>query len=177
MMWSLKWAFTSAALCFALSASAQLAPGGDALERATAAMAAAMVERDHQAAASLTYQPSVRAMGGPDKVAEHIAAVSNKLASDGVRLLAMKFDAPGVPARVAEEIHCVVPYTGLMKVQGGRLQFASFYYAVSSDGGKNWGLLDGSRMNSDSIRNLFPQWKGQPALPEKTKPQLIPSSD
>lgn len=162
---------------FAPLASAQLAPGERGLEQVTASMAAALVEQDYSTAAALTYQPLVRAIGGREKAIEQMAATSNKLASEGVRLLAIKFDAPSVPFKVGNELHCVVPYTGLMKVPRGRLQIRSFYYAVSADGGKNWELLDGGRMNPETIVVLFPRWNGKPELPEKTKPQFIPSSD
>lgn len=84
---------------------------------------------------------------------------------------------PEQSAIVDGQLHAVVPYIGVLKVKNGKLQFRAFFYAVSANNGASWTLVDGGKSAAESMKVLFPAYKGIPKLPPKGKPIFIPDSD
>ncbi len=157
-------------------AQAQVATSSS-LKTTANAMARAMVAQDYTMAADLTYQFVHDVLGGKQATADHIREIVDKMSMDGVRLIEMTFLESEQSAIVDGQLHAVVPYIGVLKIRNGKLQFRSFYYAISGNNGASWTLVDGGKLTSESMNVLFPAYKGIPKLPPKGKPIFIPDSD
>jgi hypothetical protein len=147
------------------------------LEAVTQKMAKALVSQDYISAAELVYQPIIDAFGGKEATAEGTREVFDKMNNIGYRLTEMTFLKPEQPAIVGRQLHAVVPYIGVLRNQKGKLQFRSYYYAISDNDGQSWTLADGGKLNSETIKVIFPAYQGIPKLPTKEKPVFIPDLD
>lgn len=150
------------------------------LKTVTKIMAEAVVAQDYTTAAELTYVP-VHIEFDKKAVADQIRANFDVVNKEGIQLLSMNFHEPEESIQVDGQLHAVVPFTGVLdlgnpKVGKGKLEFYSFYYAISSNSGITWKLLDGSRLTSKNIKVIFPAYTGVPKLPEKRKPIFFPDS-
>lgn len=171
-----KLIFSVLLVLFVGAAQAQ-AVTSSSLKTAANAMAKAMIAQDYTTAADLTYQVVHDLLGGKQATADHIREIAEKMSKDGVRLIEMTFLEPEQSAIVDGQLHAVVPYIGVLKIRNGKLQFRSFYYAISANDGASWTLGDGGKLTSESMKVLFPAYKGIPKLPPKEKPTFIPDSD
>jgi hypothetical protein len=161
-------------LCATLSAPAPDDEKPDAVVKAKAEeVLQLLLKGDYKKFVALTYPRIVKEMGGPEKMADDLAAKMKQLKEQGYELRSLKADDPTSSAEVGERRFVVVPYALEMKSPGGKMTVKSFLVAISSDKGKTWTFVDGAGIRDvEAQKKLLPELPDPPALrlPRLEKP-------
>jgi hypothetical protein len=123
---------------------------------------AALVAKDFEKFADLTYPPVVETMGGR----ENMVALSRKRAQEArFEILSLKVEAPERLIIAGTDVLAVVPITRATLDAGKKMSGRSFFLGVSSDQGKSWTFLDGSNLDSRTLKQVLPHFPAGLKLP------------
>ncbi len=136
-------------------------------------MAEATISGNYQALAKFTYPKIVEIMGGQEQMAEIIEKEIQQLENQGITLVSVKLGTPEKVYKAANELHCLVPQTIVLKLNAGNMAQESFLLAVSQDAGKNWYFVDTAQLTNDSARQLFPAFNQDLKIPAPKEPVFV----
>ncbi len=134
-----------------------------------------LLKGDYKKVVALTHPRVVKEMGGPDKMADDLAAKMKQMKEQGYELRSLKADDPTSSAEAGDRRYVVVPYALEMKAPGGKMAVKSFLVAVSSDKGKTWTFVDGAGLRDvEAQKKMLPDLPDPPALrlPRAEKPVI-----
>jgi lysophospholipase L1-like esterase len=132
-----------------------------------------LLKGDYKKFTSLTYPAVVKEMGGPEKMADALAAQMKRMKDQGYEVRALKAADPTTSATADDERYVVVPYSLEIKAPNGMMTAQSYLLAVSSDKGKTWTFVDGAGLiDVETQKKLLPNMPRGLRLPRPGKPVL-----
>jgi hypothetical protein len=131
----------------------------------------AVLERDYNTVADLTYPRIVRAAGGREKLIERMKAIAKSADDEGLIITASEVGEPGEPVIDSGTGYVILPTTLRLKGPGVRGVSESYLLGITEDGGKSWTFVDGAGLGKPEERSLvFPVPPKGLVLPEKKPP-------
>jgi|SRR5687767_1767682 len=150
------------------------ASGAEPTERAVE-RAQALVDRmkafDAEGVMDLTYTRVFERLGvAPERARRGMRELQQKLKSLDARYTRLELGQPHAPFAGDGNLYVIIPYSGVMELQGKRILQEAFFIGVSEDAGKAWKFVDGINSTQESIRTVIPSYSGAPLPPRRTKP-------
>ena len=109
-------------------------------------------------------------MGGREKAISIVDAGIKNMKEHGAEILAFRIGVPSDFKTGGSDLFTVIPTEVDAKVPEGKLTGKSFLVGISSDQGKTWFFADGSQLNEESVKSMFPKFPAALKLPAKTPP-------
>jgi lysophospholipase L1-like esterase len=126
---------------------------------------------DYKKFTELTHPRVVKELGGPEKMADALAARMKQLKDQGYEVRSVKVADPTTSASTDDARYLVVPYTLEMKSPKGKATVQSYVVAISSDNGKAWTFVDGAGLlDIEAQKKLLPDLPRGLRLPRPEKP-------
>jgi hypothetical protein len=119
----------------------------------------------------------IQASGGKDGARRAFEHLVGEVQSSGIKI--ESFAIPGSTELVSTDYSdfAIVPTRGIFRLPGGgRVASWSFQLAVRKPGEKDWGFVDGSRLNEDNLWVLFPDFPKTVRLPRCVETTLEESA-
>ena len=114
----------------------------------------AYLNKDYDTCLKMMGGNIVNALGGKISVLNHYDATAAALKLHHMKLETMTVDEPGpVVGNGAKEQYVVIPEKHYYSAKDGKYILNSYILAVSEDGGRSWGMLEGSWRISEHIKN------------------------
>ncbi|MGB3181038.1 MAG: hypothetical protein WBB45_06590 [Cyclobacteriaceae bacterium] len=129
----------------------------------------ALRANDHKYFVGHTHPKAVILWGGPKQM---IALLQR---DEGMPRSITRIEAgePGTIYAAGEELHALIPYTYVMKVQDGKYIFNTHLMAVSQDDGRSWLFSGLSKSAKEDVPKVFPDYNKEMDLPDYEEPEFI----
>ena len=135
--------------------------------------AEAFVTGDHEQFIGLIYPKLVEVLGGKEEMLSMLKSASDRMESQGVKILSQSADSVSEVVTAGDELHAVVTTKLELQVPGGRVSQKSFMIAVSSDEGASWTYLDGPQLSDETSRQaILPNFNAELVLPKQEQPDF-----
>lgn len=132
----------------------------------------AFVSGDFNKLVDLTYPKLVELLGGRAKMVAFLQNGTREMRAQGAEVLSMSATDPIQVTTIGRQLFAVVPVTLKVKVPVGIAVSKSFMVGISSDRGRSWTFVDGSYLDEQRMRILFPTAVGKLKFPPEEKPTL-----
>lgn len=139
-----------------------------AIETATR-VARAIERNDGKTVIQLTY-PRVFELIGVTRMQaiELYTAKMHEAKTEGVLIETMKLGRPSPIFREGNRSFIFIPYEARGRNPQDPVIVVAFLLGISEDGGMTWEFVDGFGLDSNTIKNFVPRYRGEPPLPRKT---------
>jgi hypothetical protein len=137
-----------------------------ALKKQADDMAALMMQRNYKQMAYYTYPQIVKAMGGPDKMAEKVSQMMDEMQSRGMAFKSTTIDNIGDIVKSGTHLYSVIQQILQISNNGSIITGSSYLLAISSDNGKRWYFVDTAPFKHQNIKHLFPDYPPELVIPE-----------
>ena len=107
---------------------------------------------------SYTHPKIITMMGGQDQAKSTLKSALAQLASSGIQIESLVF--PEDPKLLKTHAHdfAIVPTKLIVSAQGKRIESLNFQFGIREIGAKTWTYIEGSRINKENVRQLFPDF-------------------
>jgi len=113
-----------------------------------------------------TYPQIVKAMGGPDKMAEKVSQVVDEMQSHGIAFKSVTIGNIGDIVKSDVHLYSVVQQILQLSNNGAIITNSAYLLAISSDNGKRWYFVDTAPFKHQNIKQLFPDYPPGLVIPE-----------
>jgi len=137
-----------------------------ALKRQADDMAALMMQHNYKQMAYYTYPPIVKAMGGPDKMAEKVSQMMDEMQTRGMALKSTTIGNIGDIVKSGTHLYSVIQQILQISNGGSVITGSSYLLAISSDNGKRWYFVDTAPFKHQNIKQMFPDYPPGLVIPE-----------
>jgi len=135
--------------------------------------AEATINSDFETLLKFTHPTVIKMIGGKDKMLHILKTGKEEMDKEGIKFLKVDIGKPSKTYQAGNEIHCLVPQTIFMKVQGGKLKTEAHLLAISQDNGSNWFFIDTAQLNMTNVRTVLPNFNMALKIPAKTQPTFF----
>jgi len=130
----------------------------------------AFINGDMDKMLDLTYPKLIELGGGREKVMAALESELKEMRELGMKIIAHTVGEPEPSVRVGAKLVAIVPTALKTELDGSVIEQKSFWLAVSTDEGKSWRFLDGSSLNTDTLKLLLPEAVDKIKLPRVVQP-------
>lgn len=164
--------------CFLLTLPSMIHAGeptkASAAKNTASELAAAMLKGEHAKVVDRTYDKIVELAGGRDKMIRGIGELAKAMEAKGVKIHALNVGEPGDVLTEGKLAFVVVPTVMVMRVPSVSLTMKSFLLGISSDAGKSWKFVEGSKAADKAAREkVLPPLPAQLKLPALEQPVIM----
>ena len=154
--------------------------GGRARE--TAAIVQADVRRDLTAiyagdvATVLQYtSPTIiEELGGASQAGPALQKILDQIQAAEMKIESLNFPEPPVLTNSAARDFAIVPTLLLISSKGQRVESLNYQFGAKPRGQTNWTYIEGSRINADNVRTMFPDFPAGVAFPKTYRKKVSP---
>ncbi len=143
-----------------------------ALKKQADDAANAMMQHDYKQMAYYTYPPIVKAIGGPDKMAQKVTQMMDEMQVHGVTFKSVTIGNIGDIAKGGIHLYAVVQEILQISNNGAIITNSSYLVAVSADNGKRWYFVDTAPFKQQNVKQLFPDFPPGLVIPETHMPSM-----
>ncbi len=113
-------------------------------------------ELDVETILNLTHPPIIEAMGGRDKARTALADSLSGIRDTGLGVESFEFSGDPVFASSQDLEFVVVPTKTVFRAGDRRAESGNFQFGVRQKGQSQWRYIEGSRVNSQTLAQVFP---------------------
>jgi hypothetical protein len=132
----------------------------------------AIYRGDAETVLQFTNPKIIAALGGPEKTRAVMKELFQQAQSAGVQLESFGF--PAAPTFLKSDLHrfAIVPTLSVLIAHGQRIESLNYQFGVQAAGATNWTYIEGSRINSGNVRQLFPDFPTDFQFPDFYRKKL-----
>lgn len=130
----------------------------------------AFAKGNYAVMADHTYPKMLAMMGGKEAFVKLLSTQMGTMKKQGLSVEKVVIGEPGQIYTAGTELHCLVPQTVTVKMQGKYVTSTTHLLAVSDDKGKTWTFVDTSNGSPEKMKQMFPNWNSKLVIPPPTKP-------
>lgn len=132
----------------------------------------AFIEGDMGKMLDLTYPKLIELGGGREKVLAALESELKEMRELGMKIISHTVGEPEPSVRVGAKLVAIVPTALKTESDGSVFEQKSFWLAVSTDEGKSWRFLDGSSLDTATLKLLLPEAVDKIKLPRVGQPLM-----
>jgi hypothetical protein len=137
-------------------------------------MYAAAIKGDFATTVDLTWAGIVEEAGGREHMIDMLRESMKELEKRDIKIVSVRVGEPGELVTEGAYTFAALPTQNEMTVPAGRLIGESFVLAISADGGKTWGFVEGAGLAEPADRDRFtPKIPASLRIPPHKKPILV----
>jgi hypothetical protein len=130
----------------------------------------AFAKGDYKTFTDHLYPKMIEMAGGKKTLLQLMDQQIGMMKKQGLAFEKVTIGEPGEIFKAGTELHCLVPETIVVKMQGKYVSSTSHLLAVSSDKGKRWTFVDTSTGSPEQMKQMFPNWNEKLVIPRPTQP-------
>jgi len=176
----LRQSLLAAGLLIALAAGAAAQPAAQApiaeetnqVQGDVASLLRALYRGEVDVVLRYTHPEGIRAMGGPEAARSATEQAVRQMVSIGMRLESLSF--PRAPDFIegGGRRFVVVPTLSVLSANGQRVESLNFQLGALDPKTRAWTYVEGSRVNQENVRSLFPEFPSGYVFPEFYRKKL-----
>jgi hypothetical protein len=97
-------------------------------------------------------------MGGASKATNILKNTFQQFQSKGMKLESHTFPKEPIFLKSDRHAFAIVPTKSIIVAQGQRLESLNYQFGIKQSGQTNWTYIEGSRINSTNVVELFPDF-------------------
>jgi hypothetical protein len=119
-----------------------------------------------------THPKIVEMLGGEAQAKATLETALANIQSSGMELESLEF--PQAPTFLETDEHrfAIVPTLSVISVNELRAESLNYQFGVQEQGATDWKYIEGSRINQDNVRSLFPDFPADYKFPETYRRRL-----
>jgi hypothetical protein len=138
--------------------------------------AQATIKGDFDKYITLTYPKIIQKMGGVEKAKKKLEDGFADMKKKGFAFKSAKVGEPSQAVTGGNDLYLVIPMTLEMTAPNSTITLDSFVIGISSDKGKSWTFVDGSKATDKHFKEVVPKLPAALKLP-KTKEPVVKKKD
>jgi hypothetical protein len=132
----------------------------------------AFMSGDYETLLDLTYPKLVELAGGREYLLSSMKAEMKRMSDTGIKFVAYTPSEPERIVRAGTKLLAVVPTALEMEAPEASIKHKSFLLAVSTDAGKSWTFIDGTKLDKERLKILLPEAVDKITLPTIGEPVI-----
>ena len=133
---------------------------------------AAIYRGDIDAILRFTHPKAIEMLGGKDAARAALEQGLLPALEAGMTLETLTFPSPPEYLRGQDRRFVIVPTLSVTSMQGERIEALTYQFGVLESGIQGWSYLEGSSVNSENVRSLFPDFPIDFTFPESYRRKL-----
>ena len=125
----------------------------------------AVYSADVETSLRCTHPKVIETMGGRPKAAETLSKTYSTFKQAGMKLDSLDFPKAPTFFSDSDNDYCFVPTLSVIERGGKKAESLNFQMGVRSKGGGKWTYFEGSRLNKENVRSLFPSFPADVIFP------------
>jgi hypothetical protein len=132
----------------------------------------ALYSGDLAAVIDYTHPLIIKGLGGHAKAQSTIEESMAPILERGIQVESLSF--PEAPDFIVtdQEVYAIVPTHSVFEIGGKRVESLNFQFGVLNPDTEEWKYAEGSRINADNVRSLFPSFPSDYSFPEFYRKRL-----
>lgn len=154
------------------SATDELPSDDDLVQRDVRKMVNAVYQSDVDIALSYTHPKIIDLMGGTGQARSALETAFSKFQTLNMKLESLAF--PEAPTFLKTDVNrfVIVPTKSIILANGQRLESLNYQFGIQEHGTNTWKYIEGSRINNQNVRSLFPDFPSDYDFPEFYRKKL-----
>ncbi len=139
-------------------------------------LAMAFEESDWELLMEYTHPRVLEMLGGEKEAAQELKRIMESAEEKEIEIISYEVLEPGksIGSQTAEELYVIIPVKLTMQVpRVGKVTQESYLLGVSGDRGETWTFVDGSGVDSRSIKTVLPNFNEALNLPGLGDPVVV----
>ena len=152
--------------------SEQSGPRLEPVQRDVQELSQAFYRGDLDTILRFTHPKIKKMLGGSEVLRAAMEPVVLSILDSGMTLEALTF--PRAPDYIEgdERRFAIVPTLSIMAMKGQRIESLNYQFGVLEPGAESWAYIEGSRINQQNVRVLFPDFPADYTFPEFYRKRL-----
>ena len=130
-----------------------------------ARLANAVYSGDVETVLAFTHPTVIERMGGASQATNVLKSTFQQFKSKGMKLDSQMFPTEPIFLKSDRHNFAIVPTKSIVVAQGQRLESLNYQFGIRDSGHTNWTYIEGSRINSTNVVQLFPDFPKNFAFP------------
>ncbi|MGD9126473.1 MAG: hypothetical protein PVH19_03760 [Planctomycetia bacterium] len=135
-------------------------------------MSQAVYDADIPTILDYTHPTIIEKMGGRSQVESALKGMLSQVQSIGMKLESMTFPAAPDFLETEERRFVIVPTKSIVSANGQQLESLNYQFGIQEKGTTAWKYIEGSRINQQNVRSLFPDFPPNYQFPEIYRKKL-----
>ncbi len=135
-------------------------------------MVNAMYQSEPDVILSYTHPKIIDMLGGREKAKSMLESACADVKSMGMKVESMTFPVDPTFLDSYTNRYVIVPTLTIVSANGQRLESKNYQFGIQEIGTKGWKFVEGSRINQQNVRTLFPDFPKSYEFPEFYRKRL-----
>jgi hypothetical protein len=158
------------ALVFSVTLQSMFAQDKAKIKAEANIAASAFAKGDYTTFVDHLYPKMIESAGGKKALVQLMSQQIGAMQKQGMAFEKVTVGEPGEIFKAGTELHCLVPQTITIKMQGKYITSTTHLLAVSENQGKSWYFVDTSNGSPEKMKQMFPNWNNKLVIPRPTQP-------